>query len=440
MAVVELRKCLITLVALYVFAVLFALVASVPMIMHVYPQSECLLFSSENNSKLYYGHWASCNIVGYVFLFVAAGAVYLIARAWMELRRMKGHHPEGPYVEEKIPSHILTVHVAVSCLALLLTVVTTAGYVSACNNLHSGVRNQVRNKLNIDPYNTRGEEIKTKFEDDYKFHRYTNRYGNAFGSEFYTIRITCRSILTDPEIHQKLHDSHNELHSRYYGYWYGQDLFAYDSQYEASKTNSMVEATLAGSWLCVIFWLGGLVLIVVQKYVIRQQKIEQDRISVHSAMMGSMAYPANGSQMGTMPYDGSVMSGSMRGSMRGSSFQRGGSMRGSDRSMTMGGRSAAKRDIDDLALSNILPGGTINRSMPSTPRMAHNANQFLPSHNNGHSLQMQQQQPQLSLASSRETGYISDNQSGFHNNQPFLQHAPRPGGGYRSDDHETEIF
>ena len=50
----------------------------------------------------------------------------------------------------------------------------------------------MRNKLNIDPYNTRGEEIKTKFEDDYKFHRYTNRYGNAFGSEFYTIRITCR--------------------------------------------------------------------------------------------------------------------------------------------------------------------------------------------------------------------------------------------------------
>ena len=58
MAVVELRKCLITLVALYVFAVLFALVASVPMIMHVYPQSECLLFSSENSSRLYYGHWA----------------------------------------------------------------------------------------------------------------------------------------------------------------------------------------------------------------------------------------------------------------------------------------------------------------------------------------------------------------------------------------------
>ena len=39
--------------------------------------------------------FTACNIVGYVFLFVAAGAVYLIARAWMELRRMKGHHPDG---------------------------------------------------------------------------------------------------------------------------------------------------------------------------------------------------------------------------------------------------------------------------------------------------------------------------------------------------------
>ena len=63
---------------------------------------------------------------------------------------------------------------------------------SPCSKKANSLLPKVRNKLNIDPYNTRGEEIKTKFEDDYKFHRYTNRYGNAFGSEFYTIRITCR--------------------------------------------------------------------------------------------------------------------------------------------------------------------------------------------------------------------------------------------------------
>jgi len=50
----------------------------------------------------------------------------------------------------------------------------------------------VQTKLNANPYDTRGEEIRDRYEDDYKFHRYTNRYGNAFGSEFYTIRITCR--------------------------------------------------------------------------------------------------------------------------------------------------------------------------------------------------------------------------------------------------------
>lgn len=48
-------------------------------------------------------------------------------------------------------------------------------------------------------------------------------------------------------------------------------------QYEASKTNALVEANLAGSWLCLIFWLGGLILILVQKFFIRKQKLEQDR-------------------------------------------------------------------------------------------------------------------------------------------------------------------
>ena len=123
----------------------------------------------------------------------------------------------------------------------------------------------VHDKLNSDPYETRGEEILTRFEDDYKFHRYTNRYGNAFGSEFYTIRITCRSILTDPEIHQKLHDTHSEKHSRYYGYWYGQDIYAYDSQYEATRTNALVEASMGGSWLCLACLLAGVILMIIQR-------------------------------------------------------------------------------------------------------------------------------------------------------------------------------
>ena len=83
--------------------------------------------------------------------------------------------------------------------------------------------------------------------------------------------------MTDPDIHQRLHDDHYQKQSRYYGYWYGQDLFAYDSQAESARANALVEACLAGSWISFAFWLGGLILILVQKYFIRQQKLEADR-------------------------------------------------------------------------------------------------------------------------------------------------------------------
>ena len=49
----------------------------------------------------------ACNIVGYVFLFVAAGAVYLIVRAWIELRKMHGHHPEGSVSVVHFPRFLL---------------------------------------------------------------------------------------------------------------------------------------------------------------------------------------------------------------------------------------------------------------------------------------------------------------------------------------------
>ena len=102
---------------------------------------------------------------------------------------------------------------------------------------------------------------------------------------------------------------------------------------------------MAGCWLCFAFWIGGFILILVQKYFIRKQKIEQDRMSMHSTMMGSAFHGEGGSVMGgggsQFRKDGSMISGRQ-------SFQRGGSMRGSDRSIR------SKRDIDDLALSNII--------------------------------------------------------------------------------------
>eukprot|EP00095_Tigriopus_kingsejongensis_P009673 maker-scaffold84_size396325-snap-gene-0.18 protein:Tk09673 transcript:maker-scaffold84_size396325-snap-gene-0.18-mRNA-1 annotation:"eif2 kinase if2k-d (incomplete catalytic triad)" len=409
MAVVELKKCLIILLILYALVLLFGLLASISMIIHVTPQSECLLYSYQIQAKLSYGHYATCNVVAYMFVVVVIMAGALMALVFNELRKLRSHHPSYE-VEQKIPVKIISLHFMGMVLALFLTLLTTIGYVVACNNLQEGINSSVLNKLNSDPYATRGEEIQTRYEDDYKFHRYTNRYGNAFGSEFYSIKITCRSILTDPEIHQKLHDHHYEQQSRYYGYWYGQDLFTFNSQEEASKTNALMESTMAGGWLCFIFWLGGFVLMVIQRYVIREHKKEQDRISMHSTMMGSM-YQGEGSTVGSQyRRDGSLISG------RASSFQRGGSTRGSDRSMK-----SSRREIDDLALNSILRTPQPNRApAPSTYGRQDMddlvINQYI--NNQGHpnlpypnNVVGSLQNTPRSLHSSRETGYISDSNS-----------------------------
>ena len=60
MALFEAEQVMIRLMILYGCAVIFGFLASVPMIYHVSPISECLLFSTVARSgKLFYGHYAS---------------------------------------------------------------------------------------------------------------------------------------------------------------------------------------------------------------------------------------------------------------------------------------------------------------------------------------------------------------------------------------------
>jgi len=59
MTVVQAEKAMSILMILYGCAVVFGFLASVPMVLHVYPQSECLLFSSIVGGRLNYGHYAS---------------------------------------------------------------------------------------------------------------------------------------------------------------------------------------------------------------------------------------------------------------------------------------------------------------------------------------------------------------------------------------------
>jgi len=280
MVVTEAKKAILIL-GLYGWAVVFGFLASIPMLMHVYPDSECLLFSHPyGDDRLSYGSHVTCNIVAYGFLFVILycsisvfGAICLTFRClkveMSEMRRLLGY--------------ILFFHSVVTLLALALTILTTAGYIVTCENLHKSVSGNIANKLNANPYKTIGEQIFSRSEDDYKFHRYLNRYGNAFGSESYTIRITCRSILTDPEIHQKLHDTHIERQSRYHAYWLY--AYAYDAQYEATKTNALIEASMGGSWLCFGFLLAAMIFMI--WCALQKEENLAEWISMHSRPLGT---------------------------------------------------------------------------------------------------------------------------------------------------------
>jgi hypothetical protein len=59
MAVMQLEVALAVLMILYALSFFFGFLASVPMVLHVYPQSECLLFSAQYGDTLTYGHYAS---------------------------------------------------------------------------------------------------------------------------------------------------------------------------------------------------------------------------------------------------------------------------------------------------------------------------------------------------------------------------------------------
>jgi hypothetical protein len=352
-------------------------------------------------------------MVGYVYLGVVLGALFLFVRSWVEKRRRAGHAPTGEFENQEVPNLIFMCHILVMGLGFLLTIVVTAGYVAACENIRAPERERILEKLNEDPYKTRGEELDTRFEDDYKFHRYTNRYSNSWGADVYTVQVTCRAVMTDPHVHQKLHDHHAEKWGRYIGWWYNTDIWGLiDSQAEATKANSLIEACMAGCWLNFACMLAGLLLILIQNIKLKQKQKEMDRRAVHSNMLGVTHQDGSYVNGTNFRRDGSLLSGSQRGS----SFQRGGSMRSSDRSM--------RRDIDDIALSNHFSiSGSRSFTMPAAqqPLTGYGRKEMddmvLNQHINQH-----QRGTAGSQYSSRETGYVSD---GGNPDQPIsVQNYP----------------
>ena len=57
-----------------------------------------------------------------------------------------------------------------------------------------------------------------------------------------------------------------------------EDLFPFNSAYEANRVNALVESSLAGGWICTGFWLLSLVLISIQKYLLGKKQVSSLRV------------------------------------------------------------------------------------------------------------------------------------------------------------------
>jgi len=349
---VSLQRTFMILLIVYGVAALFSLLAGATLVAHVDPLSECILFSHAQGNKLFYGSEAYCETIGYLFLGVIVGAIVMFYITFKHRSELVGFYNSGQFTKSDqiltISNKILTGHLVITTAVIFLTLALTAGYQIACDNISDKINGQLKSKLNKDPNILRGEKIDERFTDDNQFWRYTGEISNAFGQNLYTVRMTCRTMFTDPNVHQELHDNHVEQYSNYFGYWYKQDLYAYDSRYQAVLTNGLIEASMAGGWVSVLLWGGSMVFLFIQKYYIKKEKRDLDRVSLHSGMMD-----------GSIRKDGSMFSGSgyytgNQSTLSKGTFQRGG-LRGSNASMKS---VRSRRDVDDLAFASLGINGT----------------------------------------------------------------------------------
>ena len=114
-------------IALYVLCFLLCWIVCVPMLLHVTPQSECLLFVTPYvhygpsagkvffintfflRQKIKFYIFLACNFIGFVPIFVAVATVVLIVLHIMQLRSLKAFlRKPGPHSSDyhHRPTHI----------------------------------------------------------------------------------------------------------------------------------------------------------------------------------------------------------------------------------------------------------------------------------------------------------------------------------------------
>lgn len=269
---------------LYFFAFLFTFLMSIPMLLHVMPKSECLLFvktSRSQEKKFEYGSPGGCIAAGILPLLVAVGALGLMLAQWLQLRKLRAHldNPEMSSDEYRAECRktfwkMIAAHCCVGGLVLVIACILSAGYALTCRSIYLIVEKEIRFRISHTPNSNRGQQqVHENFASDQSFNRYTNQNLNTLGQNRHENSITCRSLLTDKTNHFELKKNHqrNDFYSQYYGFQNNDNSLSDIGNFEhfAFQDNLRLEMTLAGAWISAVLWSIILFLMVKERHHLR---------------------------------------------------------------------------------------------------------------------------------------------------------------------------
>jgi len=269
---------------LYFFAFLFTFLMSIPMLLHVMPKSECLLFvktSRDQEKKFEYGSPGGCIAAGVLPLLVAVGALGLMLAQWLQLRKLRAHldNPEMSSDEYRAECrktfwNMIAAHCCIGGLVLVIACILSAGYALTCRSIYLIVEKEIRFRISHTPNSNRGQQqVHENFASDQSFNRYTNQNLNTLGQNRHENSITCRSLLTDKTNHFELKKNHqrNDFYSQYYGFQNNDNSLSDIGNFEhfAFQDNLRLEMTLAGAWISAVLWSIILFLMVKERHHLR---------------------------------------------------------------------------------------------------------------------------------------------------------------------------
>jgi len=263
------RRSLTVILILQTSASLLTLLAGSCILVHVTPRSQCLLFIHDDGNSVSYGSYYYCELLGsgqiLSFLLMLVTAIL----NFMQIRKLitaSGVPALKGWKYLKVKQKTIVLQWLNFSVILILSVILTVGFRASCDIFRIFVEDKIDKKLNIDLTKLRGETVDERFVDDPFFWRYTKKVTNSFGADMFSTVTSCRVMMTDPAHVTMLHDNHAQKFAGYYGYWYDEDVYPLDPSSEAMKTNTLMEISLAASWMASLVWLGlGVYIMIVSK-------------------------------------------------------------------------------------------------------------------------------------------------------------------------------